>query len=267
MIKPLAYLSLAVAVAISAETATAQPCDGLTSFSNRQIVFWDREQGVWSELQSLSSLGSRNGRRTYKLAYIIDDRKQRKGVVVIKYGREPRPSGKYADGVRLHRDQLPADAGNACTINAYPKFDDRVEIDSYDGFHDLGNISVKDIDKLRRFHIKYVNRNGECDTTDNPNTGSKFFRRPSNRSQFSFDPDRVDNGIPITAQLSSLFVTPAFADSRTLVDRRAEIRKYTTDGSGFACIVFYAKADPDAKLRVIDLEARDGGRRIQERRK
>lgn len=267
MIKPLAYLSLILAVTISNGPAEAGPCDGLTDFADRQIVYWDRQQGVWSELQSLSSLGTRNGRKTYKMAYIIDDRKPRKGVVVIKYGRKPRPSDQFLDKVRLHRDRLPADAGKTCSVDPYPKFNGSVDVDSYDAFHDLGNISVKDITKLRKFHIKYVNRNGECDTTDNPNTGSKFFRRPSNRSQFSFDPDRVDNGIPITAQLSSLFISPAFADSRNLIDRRAEIRKYVTDAEGFACVVFYAKADPDAKLRVIDLEARDGTRRVQERRK
>jgi hypothetical protein len=267
---------------VSALAAQAQPpCPSdLSPLTDGLVYFYQGKKFI--PLDSASPLQGRT-RVQISLYYIINTRgAERSGVVVVKTAR----FGLAADDdtpeqgrVGLERQ----DGANRCAPSKGP-YSGSVSTQAYHQYHDLGEDSggyldgmdegskgdaepkkLQTLTKLQRFHTAYETKSG-CRNTDDKVGPDGYWEARNNRSQFSFDPNRVDYGLHVAAYNIaqnyveagwSLFVTTAQAGEMQLRERRVEIKAYNTR-NGLACIPFtIAVRGSMQMLRVNDLESRD----------
>jgi hypothetical protein len=213
-------------------------------------------------------------RGSYSFAYVIRDALgQRDGVLVIKSGRyqdATRPSGDGKNVLMIRTESRFTKTRRCRTPSPFDRNGESVSASSYDGYHDFGyQRSESDMEKIKRFHVEYENANRQCVATDDSTsdkTSSGFWR--SNRSQFSFDDYRVDNGLgwQLADAGRSAFVRTYAADEKWF-DRQVEIRRYETGGPQPVCVTFnISVSGPNHFLSVNDLERWEHGIRGAEAR-
>ncbi|MDH2354240.1 hypothetical protein QCM80_26755 [Bradyrhizobium sp. SSUT112] len=212
--------------------------------------------GSWRPIDELSPT-LRDGRpREVTFAYVAREPELttfRRGILVIKTA--VRASGvARSDRVTLARDAYkPVEK-----CESYPQFSGgSVKGRSYDDYHDY-SYSAKGLDGplLSSFHVSYAARVQGCKGSDDDTTDSYFTGHwQSNRSQFSFD-DRVVAKGQNSQFFAQFGVTPAYASSMS--ERKVEMKRYTSDRSGLACVTFNATVRPGTLLRINDLERRVG---------
>jgi hypothetical protein len=229
---------------------------------DRQLFYLPPGGQTW-QLVNGSSIAL--GGQTVSFAFIIQETmaRPRSGAVILKSGRTramdeptPEPSSR-----RIQLERPIADSGIGAidngTCGLVPVFSSRdVAARSYDDYHD-GNLRVAEPDQttLKAFHYKYVGRNGRCRRTDDTREDSREpIDRRSNRSQFSFNPNIVKNGIG--SEVASL-ATPssAFASSERFADQRVGLQAYRAEPGLPTCVRFTLKVPARAAfVRINDLE-------------
>jgi hypothetical protein len=176
---------------------------------------------------------------------------ERQGAIVIKSGKRTSATERPATTVQLVRRDDRSEA--RCRNSTFLPNEVSISADSYSRYHDFG-FNQDSLHSLRNFHVQYETRSGTCKSTDDTQADSAFDSR-SNRSQFSFDPSVVKNGM--RSQLVSLFFGPVFAALIGTTDLRSEIVRYETR-SGLACVGFRIRiSGPGQFIAVNDLEARN----------
>jgi hypothetical protein len=214
-------------------------------------------------------------RKPINLYYVVKAAPgERSGALVVKSARLGVPlkdDDPRFDRVALQR----LEASRKCDPNK-PPFVGSVSTRAYSEYHDYGQDNGDYLgadeggatarQQLQKFHTSYERIDGICRATDAKTRSDESYEARSNRSQFSFDIDVVDNGFQgavyhIAAQkltaLWSVFVPSAYADPQNkLRERRVEIKHYRTEG-GVACVAFtIGVRGPAQVLRVNDLEGR-----------
>jgi hypothetical protein len=211
----------------------------------------------WRELTSPAELGLSRSTNLEGIHVVKDFTGQpRVGVVVVKTGRVGPIRDASARGVALVRRD-----GNACNPSVTVS---SVSGEVYDGFHDYGyvNYDRNELAKLNRFHTPF-GKDCKQRTDDDP---GGFARHYSNRSQFSYREDVVDYGSYTGLQTTigtgvqtavGFFIRPAIASPMIgKIDRQTEIRSYSTNDVGFACIrVSIPYVDEGSFFRTNDLGA------------
>jgi hypothetical protein len=221
--------------------------------------------GSWQPMDRLNAALSDGRPRDLNFAYVARDPAltiYRRGILVIKTGF--RASAKGGDRVTLAREAYQRDRVETC--ESYPSFPGgSVRGKSYDNYHDY-SYSVDGADRtlLTSFHVTYAGRTRGCKASNDDNSDSYFTGRwQSNRSQFSFDESVVANG-QHSQFLAQFGATPAYASTASA--RKVEIKRYTADSNGFACVTFTASMGPGSFIRINDLERRIGLLRADEQR-
>jgi hypothetical protein len=238
----------------------------IENLQDGQLFYYSGAAG-WQSFPTLQSITATTP-HSLAFAYVVKEDSPnpgRKGVVVIKSGRAETVADQnaIAHSVQLVRNELAARFTNACAMkrhghqqNAYfPLQGVRIPSKSYDDFHDYTGRQPPELQTLEAFHIAYEGPGGECRETDNTASGLI----PSNRSQFSYNAERVRTGPQIG--LATLFRTAsAKSSSDGLADQRTEIRRYETSSDGTACITFQIPmSGVNYFLHVDDLDFRLGG--------
>ena len=184
----------------------------------------------------------------------------RRGILVVKTGLRA-PAAGNSERVTLAREAYrPIDR-----CETFPRFNGgSVKGRSYDGYHDYSySVEESDRNMMASFHVSYAGRVQGCRNSNDDTVDSYFTGHwKSNRSQFSFDEKVVASG-----QHSQFFaqfgITPAYA-STSISERRVEMKRYTSDRSGLACVTFNATVRPGTFIRINDLERRIGLFRAEE---
>src|ERR1043166_3704576 len=109
---------------------------------------------------------------------------ERNGVVIVKTGRVAPVTSRSARNVALVRRVY-----NQCNPSVSVS---SVSGDAYDAYHDFSrtNFATSELRKLDQFHTKF---GSNCSQSTNSDPGGPG-RHYSNRAQFSFSEDIVDNG-------------------------------------------------------------------------
>ncbi|MEQ1520172.1 MAG: hypothetical protein ABL936_02770 [Aestuariivirga sp.] len=272
-------LSVAVICTLAAAPLSpvwAASCTSLNikGFSEGDVVYRDRPDGSWKEVTSITRVASlaESLRGTTRFYYVAKGKPNQPGILVIKTARAPKlatngnSTANGSKSVRLERKRYEEAQGKAgCIARGRDAFKGDVIGTTYDGYHDYGFETGEGLDQVKKFHIRYVNRDRKCDATDNPRDAGWWLlgtSRPSNRSQFSFDKTRVSSGL--YHKLSG--VIPSAYAATNLYDRRVIMEPYKITDDGTACLPFHLKVLPDSILRIVDLESRQGdGSRLPER--
>jgi hypothetical protein len=267
---------------VSASPQPLCPSD-LSPFSAGGVFLYQGQTIV--QLTAATALEGRN-RTALNLFYVVNASPvDRRGIIVIKTARygvainnDTPPNGR----VRLER----RDGRNTCK-GSRPAYSGSVSTEAYGEYHDLGQDHGTYLDALDHggtalqaltsFHTAYETSTN-CRNTDDKVDANNVYEARNNRSQFSFDQDRVDFGLqPAIYNIASNAITPiwtfffppalAGAGEFQLREKRVEIKPYATK-NGLACVPFSLAVRGSAQmLRVNDLEARDGyNNRVKELR-
>jgi hypothetical protein len=220
--------------------------------------------GAWQTIDKLSPALSDGRPRELTFAYVARDpalATYRRGILVIKTGMRA-SAAKGGDRVTMAREAYrPVEK-----CESYPSFPGgSVKGKSYDDYHDYSySVDEPDRSLLTSFHVTYAGRAQGCKKSNDDNSDSYFTGRwQSNRSQFSFDENVVVGG-QHSQFLAQFGVTPAYAS--TVSGRKVEMKRYTADGNGFACVTFSASVGPGVFIRINDIERRVGLFRAAEQR-
>jgi hypothetical protein len=272
---PIAAICTLAAAPLSPVWAASCTSLNINGFSEGDVVYKDRSDRTWKEVTSISRIAKQAEllRGTSRFYYVAKGEPDQPGILVIKTARLPQltANGRSTTNgsrmsVRMERKKYEEAYGkkNCIAINRLP-FKGDVAGTTYDGYHDYGFENGKGLEQIKRFHIRYVNRDRKCDATDNPrDAGWSWFGTsvPSNRSQFSFDKTVVRSGM--YNKLSGIFPTAYAAEN--LYDRHVTMEPYKIADDSTACVPFFLKVRQDSILRIIDLEARQkNGSRLRER--
>lgn len=253
-----------IACLIIAASATVALSDGCAQIPNAATL----DDGAWlyrsgNEWRAVPRLMEdlRSGKpQTLTFAYVAHEpalKAGRRGILVIKTGIEA-SDGPNAGKVALVRENYARySAEETCELYRTFASGSRVKNKSYDDYHDYGEISDDaDARTLKSYHVSYLARNGGCKRSDDATVDNYFgWRRRSNRSDFSFDPDVVRSGQHSQFLAQFRFGT-AYAASQA--ERQVTIKRYVADADGLACVVFDATLMPGSFIRVNDLERRNG---------
>lgn len=278
MLKLLSVAAICTLAAAPLSPVWAASCTSLNikGFSEGDVVYRDRSDGSWKEVKSISRIAKQaeSLRGTTRFYYVAKGKPDQPGILVIKTARLPQltSNGNSSTAgskttVRMERKRYERAQGNlSCLADSRLPFRGDVAGATYDGYHDYGFDKGDGLQLIKKFHLRYVNRDGDCDATDNPyNTRTSYWpfgsRIPSNRSQFSFDSSVVAGGM--YTKTASLF--PSAYAAENFYDRHVVMEPYKIAGDKTACVPFQLKIRPDTILRIVDLEARRNGKRLPER--
>jgi hypothetical protein len=220
--------------------------------------------GSWQPMDRLNAALSDGRPRDLNFAYVARDPDlsiYRRGILVIKTGIRAAVA-KGGDRVTLAREAYQ----RVERCESYPPFPGgSVRGRSYDDYHDYSySADQPDQGLLTSFHVTYAGRAQGCKDSNDDNSDSYFTGRwQSNRSQFSFDESVVVKG-QHSQFLAQFGATPAYAS--TVSARKVEMKRYTADRNGFACVTFTASVGPGSFIRINDLERRIGLLRADEQR-
>jgi len=257
MLHPKVFACAVIAVCAFSEPLSAQSCADLARAMGKSPdelvdgLTYVRVGSRWRELTSPTDLGL-SGPTTLEGIHVVKDLtgQPRVGVVVIKTGRVGQITNASARRVALVRRGY-----NSCNPSVSVS---SVSGEVYDGFHDYGytNYDRNELAKLERFHTAF-GKDCRQKTDDDP---GGFGRHYSNRSQFSSTEDVVDYGsyTSLQAAWSRIhFIQPAVASPIIgKIDRETEIRSYTTNEVGYACLkVSIQYVDGGSFFRTNDLGA------------
>ena len=219
--------------------ASAQSCNELAKAMDKTVdelgdgityVWIDKR---WRGLTSPTELGL-SGPTTLQGIHVVRDvaEQGRIGAIVVKTGRVGPVVNSSARRVALVRRDY-----NSCNPSAPSVSISSVSGEVYDGYHDFGRVNYErgELEKLNRFHTAFGR---DCkQKTDNDPGG--FGRHYSNRAQFSYTEDVVDNGgyTGIEATIAKVGIGRAAIASQPIakIDRQTEIRLYSTT-VGYACL-------------------------------
>jgi hypothetical protein len=207
----------------------------------------------WLKLSDLESLPPNAA-----LLYVIKAPSPRAGVLVVKSGfLEDQEQPTKTTMVRLSRrpDQLVDGALTLCRSQSRDEI--AVPLESYNSYHDLGTRSADEA-ILSGFHFSYGSKIGNCSAGDlvkrtDSTAIDGIADQRSNRSQFSFDPSVVREGM---YSWSSLLFLGKAATTK-LRDLKVMAIGYSVKDS--ACIQFTIDSHgprPGQFLRINDLESR-----------
>ncbi|MCG6204479.1 hypothetical protein LPW26_07525 [Rhodopseudomonas sp. HC1] len=257
-------LSLACLILAASATTAAADCSAIANAGKLDDGTWlYRRDNAWWPIASLTADVQDGRARKVTFAYVANEpvlKAARRGVLVIKTGVEGAQATETGR-VALVRDSYRNDG----SCEAYPDFPSgkSVRIRSYDYYHDSSEIrDAADGKTLKAYHVDYSARNNGCKRTDDATPDGYFsFRRRSNRSDFSFNPEVVRGG-----QNSQFWAQFGFgtAYAEPLAERQVTIKRYAADAGGLACVVFDATLKPGGFIRINDLERRVGSFRSDE---
>ncbi|MBX3528618.1 MAG: hypothetical protein KF904_20650 [Rhodoblastus sp.] len=259
--------------ALLSSVANAQsqcPFDASTLWGGRVYVL--DGNGRPTPFEDITSLEGARRTRT-RLFYIVKSDTPRSGVLAIKSARygSARGDDEPRDGlVRLQRNET-----NECKGDVRPPFVGQVSKRAYAQYHDLGRDDGEYLrapaggqtsrQAIEKFHTVYPDTNGGCRASNARLRADGSWERRSNRSQFSFRVDVVDNGydeavytlVANAAAAVSNWLTPAaIANARQMREQTVEIKSYQVVG-GVACIPFSVQVrGPLQVLRVNDVAER-----------
>jgi hypothetical protein len=278
MSKLLSVAAICTLAAAPLSPVWAASCTSLNikGFSEGDVVYRDRSEGTWKEVKSVSRIAKEAGslRGTTRFYYIAKGKPDQPGILVIKTARTPKltangnsTANRSKTSVRMERKRYEEARGNrGCIAGSRLPFRGDVAGATYDGYHDYGYDKGDGLQLIKKFHLRYVNRDGDCDATDNPyNTRTSYWpfgsRIASNRSQFSFDKSVVGTGM---FAKTAGWIPSAYA-SWNLYDRHVVMEPYTISDDKTACVPFHLTIRQDTILRIVDIEARRNGNRLPER--
>jgi hypothetical protein len=266
--KALAWWSAFFSVGISFQAQSGEPeCSlvrpMLNSMASRQL-FYLLSDGTYQEL-NLTAPSNLKG--STRFIYVAREFLQegRSGALIVKTGRrlaagerEPVSNRKL---VQLRRPWS-ADA-DQCDADL-PRYHGSTSAREYDRYHDYGYAQSESEDgkAITSFHASYNYRQKACATRTDDDLGAWGW--PSNRSQFSFDPNVVSNGFH-SQILAGLTPESLHAEGSVgLMDQHVILLKYRTNQEKIACIGFRAApAGNNFFLRINDLEgSSQSGRRL-----
>lgn len=266
--RSVAILAFVLTISVSYASNAAPVCPAKASELPAGIYVRQNDTGV-----SLSAMEQfeQSTRRSVDLFYVIRTIGERAGAVIVKKARfgalledDAPPSGQ----VNLARNSSSTDCPGL-----RPTYSGRVSIQAYEDYHGHGRESSAALsetsglgsarDELKAFHTSYRTRNG-CRETDSKYGPDGSYIARNNRSQFSFDTNVVDIGMPEPAfdiasraasRIVSYVITPVGAsEAARLRERAVELMPYQTT-NGFACVAFTLDGRlPKQMLRVNDLE-------------
>lgn len=249
-------IMIAAVMTFSSVGSALADCQGIT-LADRQdnrALLW-RDNGRWKPIKELNDDLPNGASKTITFAYIakndVTKEAPQRSVVVIKSGfTNPNSTPQRTlNTVSLYRPEI----HDPCRKKPYREYRDRVTSKSYEDYH-ARYLRTSDDERYSKFHILYDAGNS-CRDSDDTSADAFFdLKNRSNRTQFSFDPERVRRG-PVSHLVTWLRITPAYADE-PVAGRTVQIRKYVADDKGLACVKFRVDVGPGAFLRVNDLERR-----------
>ncbi|TBZ96276.1 hypothetical protein [Rhizobium leguminosarum] len=255
-------LLIAALTTASIVTTANAACEDIPRRLRADGAWLFQDGKTWRPVQD--ELNDFIGKRSKRIffTYVVKDKTAdgpRRGVLVVKSGYDlaySQSDGDTRDVKLLRPSQRNVDK---CESDIKRFFEGRVNAEVYDRYHDYGfRTRGRDtqVALLDRFHIKYATRiTGKCVASNEASTDIYFRgKQTSNRSQFSFDVKRVEEG-QYSQLLSWLRITPAYA-ALPMADRQVEIRKYASDDDGVACVRFDLRVRPGRFIRINDLERR-----------
>jgi hypothetical protein len=238
------------------DQASAQSCGELARAMGKSVdelgdgFTYVRVGSKWQDLASPIEPGLSEP-TTLQGIHVVKDNtgQERIGIIVVKTGRVGPVTSPAARRVALVRRDF-----NSCNPSVSMS---SISGEVYDGYHDFGRVNYQreELAKLSRFHTAF---GLDCKQRSDADPGG-FGRHYSNRAQFSYTEDVVDNGgyTGVEATLAKVGFGRAAIGKQPIakIDRQTEIRSYSTT-VGLACIKVSVPYNDDGSFfRTNDLGA------------
>lgn len=195
-------------------------------------------------------------RANTRFVYLLKGRPKHRGVLVIKSGSLPTVTAKKTvkqKTVKLIRTGYALDCKNK---NVRSRKNSTVLYKTYRSYTDLDSKFGIGLggDKLKKWHLNYVDRKGSCVATDDSSYRTADKKGVTNLSQFSFDPTVVRGGIP---SIFARLFRSSFAATK-LENLQVRLVKYSLYSGGFGCVQFrLSESSRKSVIRINDLEERN----------
>lgn len=213
----------------------------------------------WSQFHAVSELQLKQPTKKRFIYIVRTMGGDRTGVLVVKSNRIAVQTDADDDKKRVKLLRGPVNTDKGCDTPApFPPNGAFVSTQAYQDYHDY---PARDTAALRReekilndFHFAYQSAaRHRCTRTDDDNDDRFPFNRNSNRAQFSYDRDVVDDGVYYPWRL----LRPAPSSFDGFAEHLTMATKYGTQG-GLACVLFSLPLKPaEYVIRINDIEGRE----------